>query len=101
MATWALSLIPIMAMSVRIVFTSHDHRWSVGYLPYLFCHLASCASASVSGSLVSSSRPLMVEPNFQLRGSSHVRVFFDPTQLVAPQADLSIPLVRRQRNKAD
>jgi hypothetical protein len=35
MMTWALSLIPIMAISVRILFTattssssSHDHRWS-------------------------------------------------------------------------
>ena len=29
MATWALSLVPIMAMSVRNV-TSHDRRWAVG-----------------------------------------------------------------------
>ncbi len=42
MMTWALhmsrlSLIPraIMAMSVRILFTSHDRYWSVGSLPYL------------------------------------------------------------------
>jgi hypothetical protein len=76
MATWALSLIPIMSMSVRIVLTSHDHRWSVGSFNTCSARcLASCASGSVSGSLVSSSRPLMVEPNYQLRGSSHVRVF--------------------------
>jgi hypothetical protein len=29
MMTWALSLVPIMAMSVRILFTSHDRCWSV------------------------------------------------------------------------
>ena len=41
MMTWALSLVPIMAMSVRILFTSHDRCWSVGSLPYLLCHLDS------------------------------------------------------------
>jgi hypothetical protein len=40
MMTWALSLVPIMAMSVRISFTSHDRCWSVGSLPYLLCHQA-------------------------------------------------------------
>ncbi len=60
MMTWALSslsLIPIVAMPVRILFTSHDRCWPVGSLPYLPCHwhLATCASASISGSLVSSS----------------------------------------------
>jgi hypothetical protein len=63
MMTWAfkLSLVPIMAMSVRILFTSHDRcchwQWSVGRtsLPYLLCHLATCASASISGSLASPS----------------------------------------------
>jgi hypothetical protein len=42
-----------MAMSVRILFTtsSHDRYWSVGSLPYLPCHLATCAFAGVSGSL--------------------------------------------------
>jgi hypothetical protein len=61
MATWALSLIPIMAMSVRILFASHDHRWSVGSRPYLLCHLATWASASVMGILVSSSDCSTVE----------------------------------------
>ena len=55
MMTWALSLIRIMAMSVRILFTSHDRCWSVGSLSYLPCHLATCASASVVGSLASPS----------------------------------------------
>ena len=50
--TWALSLIAIMAMSIRILFTSHDHCWSMGSRPYLACHLATCAFASVMGSLV-------------------------------------------------
>jgi hypothetical protein len=63
-----------MAMSVRISFASHDRRLRVGSLlvsvargsvPYfkLLCpgHPATCASASVSGSLASSSlRPLAV-----------------------------------------
>ena len=34
MMTWALSLVPIMAMSVRILFTSHDRCWSVGSRPF-------------------------------------------------------------------
>ena len=37
MMTWALGLclVPIMAMSVRILLTSHDRCWSVGSLPYV------------------------------------------------------------------
>ena len=42
-----LSVIPLMAMSVRILFTSHARCWSVGSRPYLPCHLALCASASM------------------------------------------------------
>jgi hypothetical protein len=46
-------------MSVRILFNSHDRCWTVGSLPCLLCHLATCqcASASVSGSLASSESP--------------------------------------------
>ena len=35
--TWALSLVAIIAMSVRILFSSHDRCqcWTVGSLPYL------------------------------------------------------------------
>ncbi len=74
---WALSLVPIMAMSVRILFTSHDRCWSVGSLPggpslseshwhtCSVCHLAICASASISGSLASSSDcSRVVEPDY-------------------------------------
>ena len=53
MMTWALSLVAIIAMSVRILLISHERCWIVGSFPYLLCHLAICASASVSGSLVS------------------------------------------------
>ena len=53
--TWALSLVAIIAISVRILFSSHARCWIVGSLPYLLCHLTTCASASISGSLVSSS----------------------------------------------
>ncbi len=51
MMTWALSLVPSIAISVRILFTSHDRCWSVGSLPNLLCHLAICASASITGRL--------------------------------------------------
>ena len=51
--TWALSLVAIIAMSVRILFSSHDRCWIVGSLPYLPCHLTTCASASFSGNLAS------------------------------------------------
>jgi hypothetical protein len=38
--TWALSSVATIAMSVRILHTSHDRCWTVGSLPYLLCHLA-------------------------------------------------------------
>ncbi len=53
MVTWALSLFAIMAMSVRILFASHVRCGTVGSLPYLLFHLATCASASFSGNLAS------------------------------------------------
>ena len=46
-----MSLIPAMAVSVRIfkLFTTKPRSlWSVGSLPYLLCHLATCASESDS-----------------------------------------------------
>jgi hypothetical protein len=67
MVTWALSLVPIMAMSVLILFTSHVRCWTVGSFRYLLCHLATqkaCASASVSGSFGQLIRLLIVEPNY-------------------------------------
>ncbi len=45
--TWALSLIPIVAMSVRILLTSHDRYHSVGQWdlpPYSLCHPAAATS---------------------------------------------------------
>ena len=53
MMTWALSLVAIIAMSDRTLLTSHARCWIVGSLPYLLCHLTTCASASFSGSLAS------------------------------------------------
>ncbi len=43
MMTFALSLVTIMAMSVRILFTRHDRCWSLVYIPYLLCNLEICA----------------------------------------------------------
>jgi hypothetical protein len=47
--TRALSLVPLMAKSVRILFSSHDRCWSVGSRAsiQLLCHLATCAPASM------------------------------------------------------
>ena len=44
MMTWALSLVAIIAMSDRTLLTSHARCWIVGSLPYLLCHLTTCAS---------------------------------------------------------
>jgi hypothetical protein len=41
-----------MAMSVCILFTSHDRYWPVGSRQYWPCHLATYASASIMDSLV-------------------------------------------------
>ncbi len=43
----------VTAMSIRILFASHVRCWTVGSLPYLFCHSVTCASASFSGNLAS------------------------------------------------
>jgi hypothetical protein len=48
-----VAVVAIIAMSVRILFASHVRCWTVGSLPYLFCHSATCASASFSGNLAS------------------------------------------------
>ena len=42
--TGAFSLVALMAMSVRTLF-SHARCWSVGSLPYLARHLAVCEAA--------------------------------------------------------
>ncbi len=67
MMTWALSLVPIMAMSIRILFTSHDRCWSVGSLLYLLRHLATCASASISGPKVSKGRGRRIASEEEVR----------------------------------
>ncbi len=56
MMTWALSLVAIIAMSDRTLLTSHARCWIVGSLPYLLCHLTTCASASFYGAVERSAR---------------------------------------------
>jgi hypothetical protein len=58
--TCALSLVALMAMSVRTLFTSHARCWSVGSLPYLACHLAVCESALQWGPAVPAGVPCWV-----------------------------------------
>jgi hypothetical protein len=63
--TWALSLVPIMAMSVRILFTtsSHDRCWSV-----------------LVGSQTPVS-PILALPSSDLRVSEHHRQLGQPIRL--------------------
>ena len=76
--TWALSLVAIIAMSDRTLLTSHARCWIVGSLPYLLCHLTTCASASFSGNLASSKSHIA---KLESRGSRGFREILDVNSL--------------------